>query len=99
MKTLVLVLAAASLSGCAVYPASYDAYDAGAPAAQVVLPPVYFYGSGVYRYGGDGRHYPHHAPRTRDQDRDGVPDRLDRDRDGDGVPNRRDARPDDPRSR
>jgi hypothetical protein len=34
--------------------------------------------------------------RRRDQDRDGIPDRLDRDRDGDGVPNRFDRRPSDP---
>ena len=33
----------------------------------------------------------------RDQDRDGVPDRVDRDRDGDGVRNSQDRRPDDPR--
>ncbi|MDO8718323.1 MAG: hypothetical protein Q7K20_04980 [Polaromonas sp.] len=50
--------------------------------------------------------------RGRDQDRDGVPDRVDRDRDGDGVPNRMDRdrdgdgtrnradrRPNDPRVR
>lgn len=35
--------------------------------------------------------------RVRDQDRDGVPDRMDRDRDGDGVRNRQDSRPNDPR--
>lgn len=33
--------------------------------------------------------------RVRDQDRDGVPDRMDRD--GDGVRNREDLRPNDPR--
>ena len=50
--------------------------------------------------------------RGRDQDRDGIPDRVDRDRDGDGVPNRADRdrdgdgtrnradrRPNDPRVR
>ncbi len=57
---------------------------------------------------------PGHGPghRGRDQDRDGVPDRVDRDRDGDGVPNRMDRdrdgdgtrnradrRPNDPRVR
>lgn len=35
--------------------------------------------------------------RVRDQDRDGVSDRMDRDRDGDGVRNREDLRPNDPR--
>ena len=33
----------------------------------------------------------------RDEDRDGVPNRVDRDRDGDGVPNRFDSRPDNAR--
>jgi hypothetical protein len=38
------------------------------------------------------------APRRAvDQDRDGVPNRVDRDRDGDGTPNRVDRRPDNPR--
>jgi len=36
---------------------------------------------------------------NRDQDRDGIPDRLDRDRDGDGVSNRYDRRPGSPRQR
>ncbi|MDP1613133.1 MAG: hypothetical protein Q8M11_18920 [Sulfuritalea sp.] len=35
--------------------------------------------------------------RVRDQDRDGVSDRMDRDRDGDGIRNREDRRPNDPR--
>lgn len=35
--------------------------------------------------------------RVRDQDRDGVSDRMDRDRDGDGVRNREDRRPNDSR--
>ena len=35
--------------------------------------------------------------RSRDRDRDGIPDRADRDRDGDGVRNSQDRRPDDPR--
>ena len=35
----------------------------------------------------------------RDQDRDGIPDRVDRDRDGDGVPDRYDRRPGNPRQR
>ena len=45
---------------------------------------------------------PRHPPRgqyNRDQDRDGIPDRVDRDRDGDGVGNRYDRRPGDPRQR
>ncbi|MBK5204038.1 MAG: hypothetical protein JJD98_01105 [Polaromonas sp.] len=104
MKTILLVLAAAGLSGCAVYPLpAYDTYGAAPP--YVVAPPVYIYGGGVYRYGG----YPHAYPRgydrsrpnhgARDLDRDGIPNRLDRDRDGDGVRNRRDRRPNDPRRR
>jgi hypothetical protein len=97
VKTLLLVLATAAVSGCAVYPAPYHG-GYGAPRAQVVVPPVTVYGSGVYRYDDDGRAHPN-RPRTRDQDRDGVPNRYDRDRDGDGVPNRWDARPGDPRSR
>ena len=42
---------------------------------------------------------PGRGPHHRDQDRDGIPDRLDRDRDGDGVPNRYDRRPGNPRQR
>ena len=54
MKTFLLVLAAASVSGCAVYPAypvanGYAGYGA-APA--YVEQPAYLYGAGVYRYGG-----------------------------------------------
>ena len=97
MKTLLLVLATVAVSGCAVYPAPYDGY--GAPQPYAVQPSVSIYGSGVYRYGPDGRAYPNHVPRARDQDRDGIPNRFDRDRDGDGVPNRWDARPYDPRYR
>jgi hypothetical protein len=99
MKTFLLVLVAAGVSGCAVYPAPYDAYGTGPPQTQVVLPPVYIYGGGASPYGGDGRAHPNPRPRARDQDRDGIPNRLDRDRDGDGVPNRWDSRPNDPRSR
>lgn len=96
MKTLLLgLMVTAGVSGCAVYPASHGGY--GPPRAQVA-PPVTVYGSGVYRYGDDGRARPS-RPRTRDQDRDGVPNRYDRDRDGDGVPNPWDARPSDPRYR
>ncbi|OGB00388.1 MAG: hypothetical protein A3E79_15795 [Burkholderiales bacterium RIFCSPHIGHO2_12_FULL_61_11] len=106
MKTLLLVLAAAGLSGCAVYPVpAYDSYGVVEP--YVVAPPVYIYGGGVYRYGG----YPHAYPRSydrvrpgprhggRDLDRDGIPNRVDRDRDGDGVRNRRDRQPNDPSRR
>lgn len=114
MKTILLVLAAAGLSGCAVYPVPvYEPYGAGPP--YVVEQPVYIYGGGVYRSGGYGypnadprgynqvRHdaVPRHPPRPRahDRDRDGVPDRLDRDRDGDGVPDRSDREPNAPRRR
>ncbi|MGH8856648.1 MAG: thrombospondin type 3 repeat-containing protein [Polaromonas sp.] len=115
MKTLLLVLSAAGLSGCAVYPApAYESYGPG-PAYGVEQQPVYIQGGGVYRYGGYPHAYPrgynrvypgafpHHPPgphpRARDQDRDGIPNRLDRDRDGDGVPNRWDRQPNDPRFR
>ena len=105
MKTLVVILAVLSLGGCAVYPA--PAYDPYGSSPRVVAPPVYIYGGGVYRYGGDDREHPsvpqRQPPRPNqrmhDQDRDGVPDRVDADRDGDGVPNRFDRRPDDPRRR
>ena len=62
MKTFVLALAAAGLSGCAVYPAPapYGPYAAGAPA--YVGPPVYLYGAGVYRYGGYPSPYFYPAP-------------------------------------
>ena len=59
MKTLLLVLSAAGLTGCAVYPEpaygpyGYGGYGNVAPAPVVVAPPpVYIYGSGVYRAGG-----------------------------------------------
>ncbi len=93
-KPLLALAVTAGISGCAVYPASHGGY--GPPRAQVA--PVTIYGGGVYRYGDDGRAQPS-RPRTRDQDRDGVPNRYDRDRDGDGVPNQWDARPSDPRYR
>ncbi|MGH8034747.1 MAG: thrombospondin type 3 repeat-containing protein [Lysobacterales bacterium] len=120
MKTLLLVLSVAGLSGCAVYPApAYESYGPGPPYV-VEQQPVYIQGGGVYRYGGYPYAYPRgynrfhpgvfshqppivHAPRphpgARDQDRDGIPNRLDRDRDGDGVPNRWDRQPNDPRVR
>ena len=37
-----------------------------------------------------------YVPARGDEDRDGVPNRLDRDRDGDGVPNRYDDHPNNP---
>lgn len=40
------------------------------------------------------RHF--YRPIRHDQDRDGIPDRMDRDRDGDGVPNNRDNHPNNP---
>lgn len=64
MKTLLVVLAAEGLSGCAVYPASsYDGYATGSPYVQpylspyvqpypapyVVTPPLYLHGGMVYR--------------------------------------------------
>ena len=83
---LVLPLALAGLSGCAVYPA-YG--HRGGPVrvdpvvivqpAPVLVRPAY---RGEHRY---------------DRDRDGVPNRYDRDRDGDGVRDRYDAWPDNPR--
>jgi hypothetical protein len=63
MNTTLLLLAAATLSGCAVYPAApvhenYPAVPYG------VVQPTYIYGSAVYPYGGY-RAYPryyHHRP-------------------------------------
>lgn len=48
MKTLLLLLAAAGLSGCAVYPApaSYEVYGGGPP--YVVRQPVYIEGGVTY---------------------------------------------------
>ena len=66
MKTLLLVLSAVGLTGCAVYPTpAYEPYgyggygDVGGPPVVVAPQPVYIYGSGVYRSGG----YPHAYPR------------------------------------
>ena len=52
MKTLILTLATAALTGCAVYPAApaYETYGVAPPVYGP--PPVYLYGAGVYRYGG-----------------------------------------------
>jgi hypothetical protein len=87
MKSLALIAAAASLTGCVAYGVPYAEtgvyYGQGAPYGVQPAAPVYY---GQPAYGG-----------RRDRDRDGVPNRYDRDRDGDGVPNRADARPNNPR--
>jgi hypothetical protein len=60
MKTLLLVLAAAGLSGCAVYPAPVHEVYGGAGAPYVLEPPVYIQGGasyGSYGYGGYPRTY------------------------------------------
>lgn len=102
MKTILVTLAAAGLSGCAVYPApAYDVYGNSPP--YVVEQPVYIYGSGVYR-SGDSRHIeprdydrprpramPPSSPRPLMQaPRPGYGAR-DRDRDRDGIPDRLDS--------
>jgi hypothetical protein len=111
MRKLLLPLAAAgllALTGCVGYGGgTYGAggvYYDNSPyygSAPYYGSPYYGYGAGVvieqrptYVYGGTT-----YRRGTRDQDRDGVPNRYDRDRDGDGVSNRRDAYPNDPRRR
>jgi hypothetical protein len=106
MKTTLLVLAAAGLSGCAVYPApAYDAYGPGP--AYVVEQPVYI--GGAVQYGGYPYAYPrgfyrpaprafaHGPPRPHLQAPRPGPGAGERhhDRDGDGVRNRSDRRPHD----
>lgn len=104
MKTLLLVLAAAGLSGCAVYPAPvHEVYGGGAGAPYVLEQPVYIQGGasyGSYGYGGYPRTYvyprgyyrgyPGAAPRhwTRPNAHPAHPGRGARDRDG--IPNRLD---------
>jgi hypothetical protein len=103
MKTLLLLCAAAGLTGCAVYPAPYDNYGGAVSAPYgVVEQPVYLYGSGVYRADSYPQPvYPraYHRPPPPPvvvvpQQRpprpfvQGPPRRGDRD--GDGVPNRMD---------
>ena len=60
MKTFLVLCTAASLTGCAVYPApGYDAYGNAGPAPYRVEQPVYMYGGGtVYRSDG----YPYQRP-------------------------------------
>ena len=114
MKTLLLVLCAAGLTGCAVYPApAYESYgygeygNAAGPPLVVAPQPVYIYGGGVYRSGA----YPYAYPRRYvgpppprgfaphvPRPGHGVRDR-DRDRDGDGARNRNDRWPDHPNRR
>ncbi|HWI82466.1 hypothetical protein [Ramlibacter sp.] len=103
MKLLIALLAAAGLSGCAVYGGdpSYGANGAygayGAYGVPYSSGPVY-YGNGVPYTVQPAPAYGHRRGSAwRDRDGDGIADRYDRDRDGDGVPNRRDARPNDPR--
>ncbi|MGC1172840.1 hypothetical protein [Polaromonas sp.] len=65
MKTALLLLATATLSGCAVYPAApvYESYPA---VPYGVVPPTYIYGGAVYPYG-SYRAYPrgdHRQPRA-----------------------------------
>jgi len=106
MKTLLLLLTAAGLSGCAVYPGPgyeqpyygsvgtpvYPSYPAYSSYPYVVEPPVYIQGGGVYRSYDAPRYY--RAPPVRV-----VPPVVHRaprpgwgggDRDHDGIPNRLD---------
>ncbi len=80
---LVLPLALAGLSGCAVYPAYGHRGGYVHVAPVVVVQPAPVLVRPAYRSG--GRH---------DRGRAGVRNRYDRD--GDGVRNRRDDRPDNP---
>lgn len=110
MKTLLLVLAATGLSGCAVYPApAYEAYGGAGP-PYVVQQPVYIQGGAYYgaypqpyvypRYYHPGyRAFPRAAPPRHGARPNAHPVRPGRgahDRDGDGVRNRHDRRPNDP---
>jgi hypothetical protein len=110
MKTLLLVLAVAGLSGCAVYPAApYESYESSTP--YVVTPPLYIQGNLVYRHDVYPRAYPYVYPRGYYRAHPGFvphypqrprihgPSPRPRDRDGDGVPNKFDRRPHDWRRR
>lgn len=89
---LVLPLALAGLSGCAIYPAYGHRGGPLRVDPMVIVHPAPVLVRPAYR---GGRRY--------DRDRDGIPDRYDRhdrhDRDRDGVRNRYDSRPDNPRHR
>ncbi len=89
-RILIAMLTAAGLAGCVGY----------VPAGPVGYGPAYApaYGASVYIQGSNG--YPGYYRRGYgDQDRDGIPNRVDRDRDGDGVPNRMDRSPNNPNRR
>jgi len=90
---IVLPLAFAGLSGCAVYPAAGYGYSHGTYGDRYGQPGQ----SSIYIHGGSRVGRPGYD--RRDQDRDRIPDRVDRDIDGDGVGNRFDRRPRDPRYR
>lgn len=65
MKTLLLLVTAAGLSGCVVYPAQpYDPYYGAASAPYVAGPPLYFYG-GLYWFDAPGVFYPNGYGRVR----------------------------------
>jgi hypothetical protein len=67
MKTTLLVLAAAALSGCAVYPSpAYETYDSTVIVPYGVVQPTYIYG-GAYPHGYGHRAYPrgYHQPSYR----------------------------------
>jgi hypothetical protein len=105
-RLLLALLAAASLGGCAVYPAPgygpYESYNTyGQPYVQGVSPALISgsityeqsFGGGGYYDNGRGYSRGYGGGRGRgDRDGDGIPNRFDRDRDGDGVRNRQDAR-------
>lgn len=103
MKTVLVLCAAAGLSGCAVYPApGYETYGYDVPAPQVIQQPVYIQGGGtIYRSDGFGHAYPrgYHRPPPpvvvvpgprpgRPFVHGPRPGRGQGDRDGDGIPNR-----------
>ena len=106
MKTLLLLLSAASLTGCAVYPVpAYEPYGGVAPPVYGVEQPVYIYGGGGYPRPGYHRPPPPPAPIIVRPQRpppvivrpqrpftpDLHPPRPGRgDHDRDGTPNRRD---------
>lgn len=102
MKTLFLVVAVASLSGCVMYPANRHAQP------QVVAQPVYPKAYNppatvvVPVYPAQSSTRPpraNHGSHDRDRDGDGISNRRDHDRDGDGTRNREDRRPNDSRTR